>query len=175
MSSPANTINKRPNHIYLCDEISFRSQQLRGKLHRVNNQRILAGGLLRPRTADIRRAIMQHQVECWATVFRHDPPNSGPALGISDILLQRDGAAYGSNRIEIDADYEASDGHPLDADLHPSSWSGAEVEHGASRAEEAEFGVELHELPSSSRSVAVLLGEVIELVQTMLSLHFPHL
>lgn len=144
--------------MYFSNESSFRRQKLRSKLHRINNQSVLTRRLLRPSTTDVRRPIVQHQIERPASVLAHEPLDGGPALGLGDVLLDADGAAHGADGDEVDPDDEAADGDSLDGYLHPAAGGGAEVEDAAGGAEEAELGVELDELPCRAGSVAVFFG-----------------
>lgn len=60
-------------------------------------------------------------------------------------------------------------GHTLARNLEPTTWGGAQIETRAGRTKEVILLVELDELEGCARSVALLLGKVIELVETVLS------
>lgn len=117
---------------------------------------------------------MQHNIEGSDSVFSEKPLNGGAALRVSDILLNGEGAANGADREEIDTDDERADGDALNGDLHPTSGGGAEIEDGVSAGEEGVLGIELDELEGGTRTEALFLGEMVELVQTMLSLDLSH-
>lgn len=133
--------------LYLGDESSSRSQELCCQLHGVDDEGVLAGGLLRPSASDVRRAVVEDQVERRAAIVAHNPLHLGLALGLGDVLLDCDGAAYRGDRDEVDADDKGANGDALDGDLHPAARGGAEVEDGVGGAEESKLGVELDQLP----------------------------
>lgn len=101
---------------------------------------------------------MKHDVECAAAILVHELLDGGSAALGGDVLLDGEGATYGSNGEEIDAEDEAADGDMSDGDLHPSSGGGAEVEDCAGGGEEAELGVELEELEGGTGAEALLFG-----------------
>lgn len=90
---------------------------------------------------------MKHQIESRAAVLLHQLPEPGRALGLGDVLLDREGAADRGDGDQVDADDKAADGHALHCDLHPTAGGGAEVEDGVRGVEELVLGVELSELP----------------------------
>lgn len=101
---------------------------------------------------------MEYEVECAAAVLVHKLLDGGSAALGGDVLLDGEGATYGSDGEEVDAEDEAADGDMSDCDLHPSSRGGAEVEDGAGGGEEAELGVELEELEGGTGAKALLFG-----------------
>jgi len=118
---------------------------------------------------------VEHDVEGGDAVGVHKPPHRGAALGGGDILGERVGTTDGADGDEVDADDEGSHGGMVDGHLDPPSWRGTEVEHRASRREEAEPRVELEQLERRATPVPLLLGEVVELVLTLLPLRLAHL
>lgn len=117
---------------------------------------------------------MEHDVEGGAAVLGHESLDGGAAGGGGDVGGEGEGAAEGADGDEIDAKEEGPDGGASGCDLEPASGRGAEVEEGAGGGEEPELGVELEELEGGSGSVALLLGEVVVLVQPVLPLRLPH-
>ena len=153
----------------LCDEIPIRSQKLSSQFHRINNQSVLAHRLLSPGTTNVRRPIVKNQIESFDAVLFEHLLDLGPALGPRDILLDRDAAADGLDGDEIDPEDEAADGDLLEGDLHPTTGGGAEIEDGSGFVEEGVLVVELDELVGGTGAEAALLGELVVLIQTMLS------
>lgn len=133
--------------INLGDEDALGSQELSGELNGVDDERVLRHGLLRPRATDIRRPVVEDDVEGGATVVVHELLDARFTLRPGDILLDGERAADWGNGREVDAEDEVADGDALDGDLHPAAGGGAEVEDGGGGFEEAELGVELDELP----------------------------
>lgn len=117
---------------------------------------------------------MENNVEGGAAIGIHEALDGGSAFRCGDILDERMGATNGADREEVDTDDKGADGGVADCDLNPPSRGGAEVEYGASGGEESILGIELEELEGGTRAVALLLGEVVELVLALLSLHLPH-
>ena len=145
--SKRNSTAKKLFDSYLGDQCALGSQELRGELGRVNNQGVLRGGLGGPGATDIGRAVVEDQVEGGAGLLLHEAAELGDALGSGDVLLNGEGAADGGDGDEVNADDEAADGDALDGDLHPTAWSGAEIEDGVGGVEEGVLGVELEKLP----------------------------
>lgn len=147
MNTATNFDSKTNQFKYLGDKCALGSQELRGQLHRVNDQSVLRRSLRRPGSTDVGGAIMKHQIKGRAAVLLHQPPQLGDALSPRDVLLDREGAANRSDGDQVDADDEAADGDALDGDLHPTAGGVAEIEDGVGGVEEGVLGVELEELP----------------------------
>ena len=118
---------------------------------------------------------MENNIESSTAVLAHQLLDPSLTLWPRNVLFDRDGTADRSDGIEINAKNEASNRNPFDGGLHPTSRGGAEIEDGARGAKEGVLGIELNELPCGPRTVTVLFGEVVVLVQTVLALHLPHL
>ena len=74
------------------------------------------------------------------------PSELSTALRGSDIGDKGDDVWKGSDRIQVDADNEATSRHVLLGDLKPSSRSGAEVDHASASGEEVVLTIEVDEL-----------------------------
>ena len=159
---------------YFGNKCAFRCQEVGSQLHGIDNQGVLAGGFLSPSTTNVGRTIVQHQIKGRTPLLAHYALDLGLTFGPGDVLLDGDGAANGSDGNQIDTDDKAADGDALNNDLHPTTWGGTEVEDGVGGAEEGVLGIELNQLPRGSRTVAMFFGQVVELVQTMLSLDLTH-
>ena len=86
-----------------------------------------------------------------------------------DVLLQRDALVDRLDRREVHADARRVRRHVLASNLHPRAGSRAEVEHALGLGEELILLVELQQLERGTRAIAALLGEVVELVESLLS------
>ena len=117
---------------------------------------------------------MQHDVKSNAPAVGHCLLDGRAATRRGDVFHQGGGTADGADGEEVEAEDEGTGGRAGDGDLKPAAGGGAEVEHAAGAVEEPELVVELEELEGGARAVALLLGEMVELVQPLLSLGFPH-
>jgi hypothetical protein len=161
--------------LHLRDEGALGSEEHGSEAQCVYDERRLRCSLLRPGTTDVGRPVVEHDVESGDAVGVHEPPHRGTALGGGDVLGERVGPADGAYGNEVDADNEGTHGSMVDGHLDPPSRRGAEVKHRARRREEAEPRVELEQLERRATPVPLLLGEVVELVLTLLPLRLAHL
>lgn len=141
---------------YLGDEGALGRQEIDGEFDGIDHESGLGGGFLRPGAADVGGSVVEDDVEGAAAVLVHELLDGGSAALGGDVLLDGEGAAYGANGEEIDAEDEAADGDMADGDLHPTAGGGAEVEDGAGGGEEAELGIELEELEGGTGAITLL-------------------
>lgn len=159
---------------YLGNKGAFRSQEISGQPDRIHDQGRLGGGFLRPGASNVRRPIMEDDIEGGAAVGVHKALDGSTAFGGGDVLDKGVSTANRSDWEEINAEDERAYGSMINSYLEPPAGSGAKVEDGAGGGEEPVFGVELEELEGGARAVALLLGEVVILVLTLLPLHLAH-
>ena len=142
-----------------------RLQEVGGEPQRVQGQLVLAVRVLQPRRAHVGCAVVDHHVHDGALELALQ---SRPALLRRDVLLQRRALGHRLDRRQINADADGVLWHVLPRDLHPRPGRRAQVQDALGLGEELVLLVQLQQLERRTRAVAAILGEVVELVETLL-------
>lgn len=147
---------------HLGDEPAAFFQELRRQPQRVQRERGLGVTLGGEVPADVRRAVVDHDVVLHAV--RRAPLELRAAALRGDVVHEGGAPADGLDGREVDAHDERAHRHVLCRHLQPAARRRAQVHARARAAEEVILAVQLHELERRARAVALLLRQVVELV-----------
>ena len=147
---------------HLGDEPAAFFQELRRQPQRVQRERGLGVTLGGEVPADVRRAVVDHDVVLHAV--RRAPLELRAAALRGDVVHEGGAAPDRLDGRQVDAHDERAHRHVLCRHLQPAARRRAQVHARARAAEEVILAVQLHELERRARAVALLLRQVVELV-----------
>mmetsp|Transcript_21317 Transcript_21317/g.47094 ORF Transcript_21317/g.47094 Transcript_21317/m.47094 type:complete len:310 (+) Transcript_21317:2258-3187(+) len=148
-------------------------QVLACHLRRLQGELILVEGILRPIGAYVRGAIVKDDVGLLTLELLL---NQVSALLRRNVGLNADHALKGPNRHQVDGYDLRARWHITLSHLRPSAGSSTEIQAYSRLAQEVELLCKLDELEGRSGPIALVLGQVVELVEAVLSLFqfLPH-
>ena len=147
------------------DKRPIGGEELGGQLQRRQDQLVLAKCVLHPSNTNIWRAIMDHRIRLPARQISLD---LAPAGRRGDVVLEADDSRNRLDGRQIDPHNQALRRHRLRRHLQPGAGGGAQIEQAFGGLQEGVLLVELDQLEGGARTIALLLGEVVVLVQPRL-------
>jgi len=112
----------------------------------------LCVGFTGPSATDVWSTIAQDNIDKGIVGLSAD---SSSALSGGNVSYEGFDSPDGFDGDKVDGNDEAADGHVLDGDLTPTSWSSTEIDHSSTSREEVILAIELDELECSTGTVPV--------------------